>query len=107
MSHWVVLISLLISESAFQDTVIALEALAKFSNQINDVEDLDLRVELCVNDKRRENLHLNRQTALTQRAVEVRETSMSLFHLFYHYVFHVCINMQQVTVKEGVFFLCV
>ncbi|XP_017346150.1 complement C4-A [Ictalurus punctatus] len=56
-----------------QDTVIALEALAKFSNQINDVEDLDLRVELCVNDKRRENLHLNRQTALTQRAVEVRE----------------------------------
>ncbi|KAB5550613.1 hypothetical protein PHYPO_G00055780 [Pangasianodon hypophthalmus] len=56
-----------------QDTVIALEALSKFSIQNNDVEDLDLRVEMCVNDKRKENLHLNKQTALTQTAIEVKE----------------------------------
>lgn len=64
---------LLISESsAFQDTVVALEALSKFSIQSNDVGDLDLRVEMCVNDKRRENLHLNKQTALTHTEIEVR-----------------------------------
>lgn len=80
MRHWTVLISLLISAS--QDTVIALEALSKFSIQNNDVQDLDLRVEICVNNKRKENLHLNRQTALTQTAIEVRETTIGLFHLF-------------------------
>uniref|UniRef100_A0A8B9H7M1 Complement component 4 n=1 Tax=Astyanax mexicanus TaxID=7994 RepID=A0A8B9H7M1_ASTMX len=55
-----------------QDTVVALEALSKFSIQNNDVEDLDLRVELCINDKETKNLHLNKYNALTQAAVQVR-----------------------------------
>lgn len=68
--------------SAFQDTVVALEALSKFSIQTNDVEDLDLRVELCVNDKRKESLRLNKQTALTQKVIEVRERKCVLFNSF-------------------------
>lgn len=61
--------------------MVALEALSKFSIQTNDVEDLDLRVEICVNDERKENLHLNKQTALTQNAIEVRETTIRQFNL--------------------------
>lgn len=62
-----------------QDTVVALEALSKFSIQNNDVEDLDLRVELCVNDGRTENLHLTRNNALTKEAVQFKEVGkMSL-----------------------------
>ncbi|XP_046718191.1 complement C4-B isoform X1 [Silurus meridionalis] len=56
-----------------QDTVVALEALSKFSIQRNDLEDLDLRVEICVNDKLRQDMHLNKKTALTQTAIEVKE----------------------------------
>ncbi|KAG7321636.1 hypothetical protein KOW79_014494 [Hemibagrus wyckioides] len=56
-----------------QDTVIALEALTKFSIQNNDVEDLDLRVEICVNDKDTRTLYLNKQTALTQTAIHYKE----------------------------------
>ncbi|XP_022524517.2 complement C4-B isoform X1 [Astyanax mexicanus] len=62
-----------------QDTVVALEALSKFSIQNNDVEDLDLRVELCINDKETKNLHLNKYNALTQAAVQIKEVGeMSL-----------------------------
>ncbi|KAK3561057.1 hypothetical protein QTP86_026381 [Hemibagrus guttatus] len=57
----------------YTDTVVALEALTKFSIQNNDVEDLDLRVEICVNDKETRNLHLNKRTALTQTAIEFKE----------------------------------
>lgn len=75
------MISLLISESsAFQDTVIALEALTKFSIQNNDVEDLDLRVEICVDDKDTRTLYLNKKTALTQTAIHVREMALCLFN---------------------------
>lgn len=58
--------------SVLQDTVVALEALSKFSIQNDDVEDLDLRVELCVNNQRTLNLHLTKSNALTQNAVQVR-----------------------------------
>uniref|UniRef100_A0A8B9H2Z5 Complement component 4 n=1 Tax=Astyanax mexicanus TaxID=7994 RepID=A0A8B9H2Z5_ASTMX len=62
-----------------QDTVVALEALSKFSIQNNDVEDLDLRVELCINDKETKNLHLNKYNALTQAAIkEVGEMSLNI-----------------------------
>ncbi|TSK49678.1 Complement C4-B [Bagarius yarrelli] len=56
-----------------QDTVVALEALSKFSIQNNDLEELDLRVELCVNEKPAKSLHLTKRTALTQTAIEVSE----------------------------------
>ncbi|KAK1786465.1 hypothetical protein P4O66_018151 [Electrophorus voltai] len=56
-----------------QDTVIALEALSKFSIHNNDVEDLDLKVEMCVNNGRAQNLHLTRNNALTQEVVQVKE----------------------------------
>lgn len=86
------LISLLISEScAFQDTVVALEALSTFSIQNNELEDLDLGLEICVNNKRKEHLYLNRQTALTQKAIEVREVSIGLFNVFIIYLISVSI----------------
>ncbi|XP_051534412.1 complement C4 [Myxocyprinus asiaticus] len=55
-----------------QDTVVALEALAKYSIQNNDVEDLNLRVEMCLEDGRKQNVFLTKQNALTQAAVVVR-----------------------------------
>uniref|UniRef100_A0AAY5EWD2 Complement C4 gamma chain n=1 Tax=Electrophorus electricus TaxID=8005 RepID=A0AAY5EWD2_ELEEL len=58
-----------------QDTVIALEALSKFSIHNNDVEDLDLKVEMCVNNGRAQNLHLTRKNALTREVVQVRNPS--------------------------------
>ncbi|KAL6471424.1 hypothetical protein MHYP_G00200740 [Metynnis hypsauchen] len=57
-----------------QDTVVALEALSKFSIQNNDVEDLDLRVEMCLNDKQKGNLHLTKNNALTLSAIQVKDT---------------------------------
>ncbi|XP_076832856.1 complement C4-A [Brachyhypopomus gauderio] len=57
-----------------QDTVVALEALSKFSIQNNDVDDLDLKVEMCVNSKHAKNLHLTKSNALTQAAVQIKET---------------------------------
>lgn len=56
-----------------QDTVVALEALSKFSIQNNDVEDLDLKVELCINDGQPQKLRLNKNNALTQEAVQIKE----------------------------------
>ncbi|KAA0702158.1 Complement C4 [Triplophysa tibetana] len=55
-----------------QDTVVALEALAKYSAQNNDVEDLNLRVEMCHKNGKREGIHLTQQNALTQAAIEFK-----------------------------------
>ncbi|KAG5837493.1 hypothetical protein ANANG_G00239860 [Anguilla anguilla] len=49
-----------------QDTVVALEALAALSGRINDVEDLDLNVELCLSKSKREKVRLTKRNALTQ-----------------------------------------
>uniref|UniRef100_A0A672Q448 Complement C4-like n=1 Tax=Sinocyclocheilus grahami TaxID=75366 RepID=A0A672Q448_SINGR len=51
-----------------QDTVVALEALAKYSMQNNDVEDLNLRVEMCLENGRKQDLHLTKYNALTATA---------------------------------------
>ncbi|XP_066517057.1 complement C4-B [Hoplias malabaricus] len=56
-----------------QDTVVALEALSEFSIQENDVEDLDLTVEMCLNGGKTQNMHLNMHNALTQKAVQVKD----------------------------------
>ncbi|XP_016428773.1 LOW QUALITY PROTEIN: complement C4-like [Sinocyclocheilus rhinocerous] len=55
-----------------QDTVVALEALAKYSMQNNDVEDLNLRVEMCLENGQKQDLHLTKYNALTATAVKVR-----------------------------------
>ncbi|KAK9962381.1 hypothetical protein ABG768_007751 [Culter alburnus] len=55
-----------------QDTVVALEALSKYSIQNNDVGDLDLRVELCHENGKKEDLRLTKYNALTAEAVKVR-----------------------------------
>ncbi|XP_017564087.2 complement C4 isoform X1 [Pygocentrus nattereri] len=57
-----------------QDTVVALEALSKFSIQNNDVEDLDLTVEMCLNDKQKEDMRLTKHNALTLTAIQVKDT---------------------------------
>uniref|UniRef100_A0A673IY24 Complement C4-like n=1 Tax=Sinocyclocheilus rhinocerous TaxID=307959 RepID=A0A673IY24_9TELE len=51
-----------------QDTVVALEALAKYSMQNNDVEDLNLRVEMCLENGQKQDLHLTKYNALTATA---------------------------------------
>ncbi|XP_072547604.1 complement C4 isoform X2 [Salminus brasiliensis] len=56
-----------------QDTVVALEALSKFSIQNNDVNDLNLNVKLCVNDVQKQKLHLTKTNALTYSAIQVKE----------------------------------
>ncbi|XP_036420920.1 complement C4-B [Colossoma macropomum] len=64
-----------------QDTVVALEALSKFSIQNNDVEDLDLTVEMCLNDKRTQNLHLTKNNALTLSAIQVKDVGKVAFDI--------------------------
>ncbi len=51
----------------------ALEALSKYSMQNNDVEDLNLRVEMCLADGKKQDLHLTKYNALTATAVKVRK----------------------------------
>ncbi|KAJ8368549.1 hypothetical protein SKAU_G00085770 [Synaphobranchus kaupii] len=53
-----------------QDTVLALEALTQLSGKINDVEDLDLNVELCLSKTRKETLRLTKRNALNQPAIQ-------------------------------------
>lgn len=53
-----------------QDTVVALEALSEFSQKINDVNHLDLHVEVCLNARTRERVHLTKNNALTQPAFQ-------------------------------------
>uniref|UniRef100_A0A8C7U7L7 Complement component 4 n=1 Tax=Oncorhynchus mykiss TaxID=8022 RepID=A0A8C7U7L7_ONCMY len=55
-----------------QDTVVALEALAKYSILENDVEDLDLNVEMCHQNGRKQGVHLTKHNALTLSAFQVR-----------------------------------
>ncbi len=52
----------------------ALEALAKYSTQNNDVGDLNLRVEMCLANGKKQDLHLTKYNALTATAVKVRKT---------------------------------
>ncbi|XP_012693394.2 complement C4-A [Clupea harengus] len=54
-----------------QDTVVALEALVKYSMQNNDVNDLDLTVEMCLQDGRKDVVRLRKQNALIQPAIKV------------------------------------
>ncbi|XP_063060959.1 complement C4-B [Engraulis encrasicolus] len=57
-----------------QDTVIALEALSKYSIKANDVDpDLDLNVEMCLQNGQVETRKLLKQNALTQSAIQVRK----------------------------------
>ncbi|KAL1260978.1 hypothetical protein QQF64_008805 [Cirrhinus molitorella] len=55
-----------------QDTVVALEALVKYGMQNNDVEDLNLRVEMCLENGKKQDLHLTKSNAITASAVKVR-----------------------------------
>ncbi|XP_052472271.1 complement C4 [Carassius gibelio] len=55
-----------------QDTVLALEALTKYSIQNNDVDDLNLRVEMCLENGKKQDIHLTKSNALTTTAVKVR-----------------------------------
>ncbi|KTF74286.1 hypothetical protein cypCar_00043860, partial [Cyprinus carpio] len=57
-----------------QDTVVALEALTKYSMQNNDVDDLDLRVEMCLENGKKQDLHLTKNNALTAEAVKIVQT---------------------------------
>uniref|UniRef100_A0A8C8ENN3 Complement C4 gamma chain n=1 Tax=Oncorhynchus tshawytscha TaxID=74940 RepID=A0A8C8ENN3_ONCTS len=61
-----------------QDTVVALEALAKYSILENDVEDLDLNVEMCHQNGRKQGIHLTKHNALTLSAFQVRLMSTVL-----------------------------
>uniref|UniRef100_A0A4W5MXA3 Complement component 4 n=1 Tax=Hucho hucho TaxID=62062 RepID=A0A4W5MXA3_9TELE len=58
-----------------QDTVVALEALAKYSILANDVEDLDLNVEMCHQNGRKQGVHLTKRNALTLSAFQVNPGS--------------------------------
>eukprot|EP00063_Salmo_salar_P043287 XP_014018122.1 PREDICTED: complement C4-B-like [Salmo salar] len=58
-----------------QDTVVALEALAKYSILENDVEDLDLNVEMCHQNGRKQGVHLTKHNALTLSAFQVNPGS--------------------------------
>ena len=57
-----------------KDTVVALEALVKYSMQNNDVNDLDLTVEMCLQDGRKDVVRLRKQNALIQPAIKVKVT---------------------------------
>lgn len=57
-----------------QDTVVALEALAKFSMQDKDVEDLNLRVEMCHENGEKQDIHLTRQNAIIHKAIQVKNS---------------------------------
>ncbi|KAG5269340.1 hypothetical protein AALO_G00200920 [Alosa alosa] len=61
-----------------QDTVVALEALATFSEQNNDVNALDLTVEMCFQDGRKDVVRLTKRNALTQPAIKVVQNYRSL-----------------------------
>uniref|UniRef100_A0A3P8XMB4 Complement C4 gamma chain n=1 Tax=Esox lucius TaxID=8010 RepID=A0A3P8XMB4_ESOLU len=54
-----------------QDTVVALEALAKYSIQNNDVQGLNLNVEIC-QQKWKQELKITKRNALTLSAFQVR-----------------------------------
>ncbi|XP_041920493.1 complement C4-B-like [Alosa sapidissima] len=56
-----------------QDTVVALEALATFSKQNNDVNALDLTVEMCFQDGRKNVVRLTKHNALTQSAIKIKK----------------------------------
>uniref|UniRef100_A0A674E5Y5 Complement component 4 n=1 Tax=Salmo trutta TaxID=8032 RepID=A0A674E5Y5_SALTR len=58
-----------------QDTVVALEALAKYSIKDNDVQDLDLNVEMCYQNGRKQRVHLTKRNALTLSAFQVNPGS--------------------------------
>ncbi|KAK7171995.1 hypothetical protein R3I93_004325 [Phoxinus phoxinus] len=55
-----------------QDTVVAIEALTKYSILNNDIGDLNLRVEMCLENGQKQDLHLTEHNALTIEAVKVR-----------------------------------
>ncbi|XP_030632184.1 complement C4-A isoform X2 [Chanos chanos] len=54
-----------------QDTVVALEALAKLSMQDKEMEQLDLTVQMRLQNGRKEKVHLNKHNALTQPSIEI------------------------------------
>ncbi|KAG9348450.1 hypothetical protein JZ751_002185 [Albula glossodonta] len=54
-----------------QDTVVALEALTEFSKEDNSVQDLNLKVELCLSRGRKETAHLTKRNALNLPAFQV------------------------------------
>ncbi|XP_062408093.1 complement C4-B-like isoform X2 [Sardina pilchardus] len=56
-----------------QDTAVALEALATFSEKSNDVSGLDLTVEMCFQDGRKDVMRLTKHNALTQPAIKIRK----------------------------------
>ncbi|XP_073719211.1 complement C4 isoform X2 [Misgurnus anguillicaudatus] len=55
-----------------QDTVVALEALAKFTMEINDMEDLNLQVEMCHENGQKQDIRLTRQNSLIHEVVQFR-----------------------------------
>ncbi|XP_067306533.1 complement C4 [Pseudorasbora parva] len=55
-----------------QDTVVAIEALTKYSMQNNDIENLNLKVVMCLQNGTKQDLHLTKNNALTAEAVKVR-----------------------------------
>ncbi|KPP74224.1 complement C4-B-like [Scleropages formosus] len=57
-----------------QDTVVALEALSKYSMLSNDVVELDMRVDFCLPSGAKKSLVLNKQNALTSPAIQVIQT---------------------------------
>uniref|UniRef100_A0A673ZMY5 Complement component 4 n=1 Tax=Salmo trutta TaxID=8032 RepID=A0A673ZMY5_SALTR len=73
-----------------QDTVVALEALAKYSILEDDVEDLDLNVEMCHQNGRKQGVHLTKHNALTLSAFQVRSSlefqQLSTVLVIYHQV---------------------
>ncbi|KAL2096581.1 hypothetical protein ACEWY4_008729 [Coilia grayii] len=64
-----------------QDTVVALEALAKYSLKINDVADLDLTVDMCFQDGRKDVVKLQKRNALTQSAIKVMKGGRVSVHV--------------------------
>ncbi|XP_076137812.1 complement C4-B-like [Alosa pseudoharengus] len=56
-----------------QDTVVALEALATFSEQNNDVNGLDLTVEMCFQDGQKDVVRLTKRNALTQPDIKIKK----------------------------------
>lgn len=55
-----------------KDTVVALEALATYSREIDDMSDLDLTVEMCLQDGRKNTVKLQKRNALTQPSIKVK-----------------------------------
>ena len=59
--------------SSSQDTCVALQALAAYSEATAGRDQINLRVEVCIGDKYKKTLLINQRNALVQQQLDVGE----------------------------------